>query len=203
MIDFEALINKHAGDDGNIPAANVTKLVTAISSAVGREFIPKDRYNAKLDEITKLEQEKQDAADKLTAAEKTKKKLDDLKAEYDKYKSDTEAKARLNDVKAAYRAVLKDAGIADKYLDTVIAATRFDDMKLNDDGKLDKADEHKTAAEQKWADFKVKSETKGAPVETPPAKGAPAGRTKEEIMAIKDAAERQKAIAENHELFGF
>lgn len=33
--------------------------------------------------------------------------------------------------------------------------------------------------------------------------GAPKKMTKEEIVAIKDPAERRKAIAENHELFGF
>lgn len=33
--------------------------------------------------------------------------------------------------------------------------------------------------------------------------GAPKKMTKEEIVAIKDPAKRRKAIAENHELFGF
>ena len=69
-IDFEALITKHAGEDGNIPAANIAKIVSAISSAVGREFVPKDRYNAKLDEITQLEQDKAAAEDSATKAGK-------------------------------------------------------------------------------------------------------------------------------------
>ena len=44
--------------------------------------------------------------------------------------------------------------------------------------------------------------TNGTPPVNPPAGGS-AKKTKEEIFAIKDTAERQKAIAENHELFGF
>ena len=39
-------------------------------------------------------------------------------------------------------------------------------------------------------------------VEKPLQTGKPS-KTKEEIFAIKDTDERQKAIAENHELFGF
>ena len=62
-IDFEATINKYAGEDGNIPAGNVAKIASAIASAVGREFVAKDRYNAKLDEITQLENDKQAAED--------------------------------------------------------------------------------------------------------------------------------------------
>lgn len=168
-IDFEALITKHAGEDGNIPAANVGKIVSAISSAVGREFVAKERYNAKLDEITQLEQDKAAAEDSATKAGAWEKKYNTLKEQFDTFKTDTEAKAKLNDVKAAYkRDVLKAAGIADKYIDTVMEATNFDGMTLDKDGKLDKADELKTAAETKWADFKASTKTKGAEVENPP-----------------------------------
>ena len=43
---------------------------------------------------------------------------------------------------------------------------------------------------------------KGADVAKPPQTGK-ATKTKDEIMAIEDDNERQAAIAENHELFGF
>ena len=49
--------------------------------------------------------------------------------------------------------------------------------------------------------FEYAKET-GAKVEKPPPTGK-ATMTKEQIDALKDTAERQKAIAENHELFGF
>ena len=40
-IDFEALITKHAGEDGSIPAASIAKAAAGISAAVGREFVAK------------------------------------------------------------------------------------------------------------------------------------------------------------------
>lgn len=203
-IDFEALISKHAGEDGSIPAASFSKVAQAISSAVGKEFIPKERYNAKLEELENLKADKAKVDDDLTTATKWKEKFEKEHKAFEDFKADTDAKARLNDTKSAYRAMLKhDVGISDKYIDTVMEATKFDGMKVGEDGKLEKADELKAAAEQKWAEFKAKAETKGADVANPPSTNAPAKRTREEIMQIKDSGERQKAIAENHELFGF
>lgn len=167
-IDFEALITKHAAEDGTIPAANVAKIVSGISSAVGREFIPRDRYNAKLDEITQLEKDKQDAQDELTKAKKWEDKYTKEHDAFEQYKADTDAKAKLSSVKSAYRALLKDAGIKDDYLDTILLATVYDGMKLTDDGKLENADTLKGDAEKKWAAFKVSTHDKGAPVENPP-----------------------------------
>ena len=167
-IDFEAIITKHAGEDGNIPAGNIGKVVSAISSAVGREFVAKDRYNAKLDEITQLEQDKAAAEDSATKAGTWEKKYNSLKEQFDTFKADTEAKAKLADVKAAYRKLLNDAGIDPKRHDTIIKATVFDGMKLGEDGKLEKADDLKKSIETEWADFKVTTRTKGAEVDNPP-----------------------------------
>jgi len=199
-VNFADILRKYTGEDGVI---DIDKAATAVGSAVGRGFVPRSRYKAKLDEIDTLTTAKNDLEDKLAAAEKWKGKFDDEHKAFEKFKGETDAKAKRDSVVSAYRAVLKEAGIADKYLDTVIRATNFDNMKLGEDGKLEKADELKAAAEKDWADFKAKSQTKGADVETPPAGVTPGKRTKQEILEIKDTAERQKAIAENHELFGF
>lgn len=200
-IDFEALITKHAGEDGNIPAANIAKIVSAISSAVGREFVPKDRYNAKLDEITQLEQDKAAAEDSATKAGKYEERYNKEHEAFEKYKSDVEAKAALDAVKEAYKGLLSEASIDPKRHATIMRATAFDSMKLDKDGKLENVDKLKADIEKDWADFKVTTTTKGAQVENPPASNGKAKRSKDEIMAIKDTSERQRAIAENLDLF--
>ena len=203
-VNFEDILKKHAGEDGNIPADAISKAAQAISSAVGRAFVDKARYNAKLDEITQLEQEKNTAEDNATKAAKWEDKYNKEHEAFEKYKTDTEAKATLNAVKRAYRNdVLKAAGIADKYLDAIERATNFDDKKLDNDGKFANVQDLIAEAEKNWADFKVTTTTKGASVENPPANNVKAKRSKDEIMSIPDKSERQRAIAENHELFGF
>ena len=57
------------------------------------------------------------------------------------------------------------------------------------------------AVKEEWSDHITTEETQGTESHNPPAGGKPT-KTKEEIMNIKDSAERQKAIAENATLFG-
>ena len=123
-------------------------------------------------------------------------KYDAEKAAHDKTKSDYAAKETAAKVKSAYRAMLKEAGVADKYLDTVIKATDMSGMKLDKDGKLEGADDLSKSAKTEWADFIQTTTTKGASVATPP--GNTGGRmTKEDIAKIKDPVERRAAIASN------
>lgn len=118
-------------------------------------------------------------------------------------KSEYAAKETAAKVKSAYRAMLKEAGVADKYLDTVLKATDMTGMKLDKDGKLEDVDGLAKSAKSEWADFIQTTKTKGASVATPP--GNTGGRmTREEIYKKDDkgryvlsAMERQKALAEN------
>ena len=202
-VNFEEILTKHAGEDGSIPADAIAKAANAISSAVGRAFVTKDRYTAKLDEIDKLTNEKNTAEDELTKAKKFEERYNKEHEAFEKYKTENDAKNTLAAVKDAFKGLLTECSIDPKRHDTIIRATNFDDKKLTADGKLENADAIKQGIEKEWADFKVSTTTKGATVETPPANNGKAKRSVDEIMAIKDDAERQRAIAENHELFGF
>ena len=198
-IDFEGLITKQIGEDGSIPAANITKLVSAISSAVGREFVAKERYNAKLDEIETLKGEKQTAEDNATAAGKWEAKYNKAKEDFEAYKADTEAKAKLNDIKGAYRKLLEESGIDVRRLDTIIRTTVFDGMRLGEDGKLENADALRESIEKDWADFKVSTRTQGAKVDTPPKNQDGDGANPRARELAKQFHERRygKAPAEN------
>ena len=205
-IDFEALITKQVGEAGNIPAANIAKLAGSISSAVVREFVAKERYNAKLDEIETLKTDKQTAEDNATSAGKWKDKYNALKSEFESFKSDTEAKEKLADIKAAYKKLLDETGIDPKRHDAILRATAFDAMKLDADGKLEDADKLKKAIETEWADFKVSTRTQGAKVENPPRTDG-STLTQADIYAKDEkgryklsTAERQKALTEHPEV---
>ena len=57
---------------------------------------------------------------------------------------------------------------------------------------------------EEWGDHVETVTVKGTDTPNPPANnGGKPAKTKEEIMQIKDASERQKAIIENREQFGF
>lgn len=128
-----------------------------------------------------------------------------LKKQFEDYKADVEAKAAGAAKETAYRALLTEAGVDPKRIDTVVRAEKagFSDMKMGADGKFEKADELTADIKKNWADFIQTSTTTGVPTATPPVTGTSGKQptTKAEIMKIKDSTERQAAIAANIELF--
>lgn len=126
-------------------------------------------------------------------------------SDFEAYKRDVAAKDARRAKEAAYRGILADAGIADKRIESVmrISGATIDGLELDKDGNAAKRDDLVSAAKTEWADFIPTTVTVGASIPHPPATGGKAPTmTKEEIMAIKDTAERRQAIKENHELFG-
>lgn len=134
---------------------------------------------------------------------------DDYKAKYEAerdafeaYKADVEATRKNDQVKNLYRELLKESGIDEKRIETVLKVTDLAKLEINKDGSLRDAEKLKEGIKEDWSDFIATTENRGANVETPPA--STGGKmTKDEILAIKDAGERQAAMADNHELFGF
>ncbi len=128
-----------------------------------------------------------------------------LEKQFEDYKADVEAKAAGAAKETAYRALLTEAGVDPKRIDTVIRAEKagFADMKMGADGKFEKADELTAAIKTNWADFIQTSTTTGVPTATPPTNtGGTTIKTKEEILAIKDTATRQAEMLKNPALFG-
>ncbi len=129
-------------------------------------------------------------------------KYEALKEEFDKYKSDTETKATKAKKESAYRKLLKDAGVTEKRIDAVLRVSDFDGIEFDGDGKIKDADKLTESIKKEWADFIPQQSQQGAPSQNPPSTTTGKTMTKDEIMKITDTAARQKAIAENHELFG-
>lgn len=162
------------------------------------EAVKKELEAAKADAL-KLESVQKEL-DELKNGEDYKAKYEAEKAAHDKTKSDYEAKENAAKVKEAYRAMLKEAGVAEKYLGTVLKATDLSAVKLDKDGKIEGADKLTESAKTEWADFISVTKTEGAKVDTPP-KNNGGKMTKAQISEIKDPGERRAAIAANPELF--
>lgn len=127
---------------------------------------------------------------------------DSVKAEFDKFKSETSEKETKAAKEKAYRALLKEAGVSEKRIDSVVKVTDLEKVELDKDGNIKGKDDHINTIKEDWADFIATTTQTGASTATPPANTGGSTKTKEEIMAIKDRAERQKAIADNPKLFG-
>lgn len=146
---------------------------------------------------TQLSESKQAAAD----AEKYKKDYESVKNEYDTFKSDVETKAAKAESDKAFAKWLTDNGYSEKGAAKIIKYGGFN-PEFNKDGTIKAADKLNESIAAEWQEYKITAKTEGAKTETPPSNTGGSKRTKAEIMAIKDAADRQQAIKENPEVFG-
>lgn len=202
MADFEGIVRKYANADGNIPADAISKVVGDIKTTVGKEFVDKERYKAKLGEIDALTAEKQNAEDAATKGDRLKVKYDALKSEFEEYKSTVSAEKEKAGKQAALKKLLQKIGISDKPIGSIIKVSDLSAFSLDENGEIVDSEKLEKAYTEEWADFITTTRTQKPAPETPPSNTG--GKlTKEQIMSIKDAGERQRAIAANHELFGF
>jgi hypothetical protein len=102
-----------------------------------------------------------------------------------------------------FREQLKAAGVLEKYFDRIVrlSGEDIDKMELDSKGNVKNADKLAESLKNDWSDYVGSTTTKGAQVDNPPANTG-SKMTKEQIINIKDATERQAAIAANPEAFG-
>jgi hypothetical protein len=184
--------------DLNLTEAQIDAVMeehVAVTDALKKQ---RDEYKAEADKLPDIQKQ----LDEIKGGEDYKARYESEHKAYEEYKAQVKAEADLVKVKAAYRKLLQEEHVSEKRLDAVIRLTDFSKMKLDGDGNLQGADDLRKAIKEEWGDYIPTQRTQRENVATPPAAGK-SYRDKAEIMAIKDTAERQKAIAENHELFGF
>lgn len=156
-------------------------------------------------ELEKLKEQVKGLKADLAEADKSdwEKKYNDLKTEYDTYKTEVENKATHSAKEAAYKQLLIDAGISEKRIATILKVSDIDGVELDKDGNIKSADKLTDSIKEEWADFIVTEHKEGAETSKPPASEGKGGTmTKEDIMNIKDTADRQAAMREHPELFG-
>lgn len=167
-MNIDEILKSYVNADGNIESSKLSEAAKAINAAVGSEFVDKKRYDAKLTEIDTLKGEKQAAEDKATTSEKWQVKYDALKTEFDTYKTEVAAKETKSAKSNKYKALLKECGISEKRLDTVIKCSDIDSLELDDKGELKDAEKLTASIKSEWEDFIVSSGTQGAETSTPP-----------------------------------
>ena len=139
-----------------------------------------------LDEANKALEEAKKNSD---SSAELKQKYTALDEEYKKFKKETEEKATKAKKTDAFRKILKDAGISEKRMDSVlkVSADEIESIKFDADGKVTNLEELTKSVNENWADFKVTEQQRGADVNNPPKGNGSNGD------AGKEASERARA----------
>ena len=156
----------------------------------------RDGYKEQAEKVPELQKQ----IDGLKGGEDWKKKYEEAQKAFEDFKKDQTAKETATKIRAEYRKLLIDEKISEEWADKIVKLEDFSGMKLDAEGKLSGIDDLKAKIQKEYGDYMTTTTVKGAKVETPPS--GKNTMTREEIMAIKDTSARQKAIAENLNLFG-
>ena len=90
-----------------------------------------------------------------------------LQQEYDSYKAGVEEEKAIAKKSDAYRKLLKDAGINDKRIDSVLKVSPFKDVEFEEDGTVKDKDKLIESIKNDWSDFIMTKEVQGATVAHP------------------------------------
>lgn len=187
----------------SIEDEKIDQIIEAHAETVNSLKEDLDKYKEDAEKLPGVQKQLDDALEeaKNSNSDVWEAKYNALKEDFDTYKNDITAKETKAEKDSAYRALLKEIGISDKRIDSVLRVSKVDDVELDKDGKIKDADTLKESLKNEWADFIQTTSTQGASTATPPASNGGTILTKEEIYATDEhgryklsASERQEAL---------
>jgi hypothetical protein len=127
----------------------------------------RDKYKEDAEKLPEVQKE----LDKLKAnpseADDWKGKYETEHKAFEDYKKDLAAADAKKSKQDAYRALLKEIGVSENRIDSILKITNVDEFKIKD-GKFEDSDKMKEAAKNEWKDFITSQQTQGADTKTPP-----------------------------------
>jgi len=166
-----------------------------------------DNYKSAEEDHKKIVKELDDLKSKQSKGDSYKEKYEKLQAEFNEYKNGVDGEKLSAKKSEAYKKALKDAGISDKRIDSVLRLAKADGEvdKIEFDGDevkgLDKITEK---IKSDYSEYIVKETESGINTPNPPTNKGGSKMTRDQIYAKDDKGryvlsteERHKAIAEN------
>lgn len=188
-----------------IEADKVDEIITAHTEVTDSLKAERDKYKADAELLPSVQKELNELkeATEKNGRDPYKVKYDALKEEFDSYKADIAAKETTAKKESALRAILKEIGVADKRIDSVVKVSDIEGIELDGEGNVKDGDKLKESLKTEWSDFIATKKVEGANSANPPTNnGGKTTMTKEQIRAISDPVARQKAMLDNPSLFG-
>lgn len=162
----------------DIPAEKIDEIISAHTETVNAIKEERDQLKTEIDSLKDSEAELKKANEELESlkseksnSENWQKKYDDLKTEYDSFKSETKAKETKATKTNAYRKLLKDAGVSENRIDTILKVSEqvIGELELDENGDVKDAETLIESVKTEWSDFIPTKSAKGADVAKPPA----------------------------------
>lgn len=161
----------------------------------------RDKLKEDAAKLPEIEKELNTLKSQVSGTDSYKDKFEALQKEYDDFKADVESKQTTAKKESAFRNILKDIGIPEKRIDSVVKVSDINGIELDGEGIKD-VETLKESLKKEWSDFITTTKVEGVASANPPSNAGKTTMTKEQIRAIPDASARQKAMLDNPSLFG-
>lgn len=184
-----------------IEADKVDEIIEAHTDTVNGLKAERDKYKEEAEKLPSIQKELDELKASNDGKDPYQEKFEALEKEYSDFKAEIEAKNAEAKKENALRQILKDLGISEKRIDTVIKVSDINSIEFDDNGNVKDGEKLKEDLKSEWSDFITTTKTEGANSANPPANSGK-GMTKEQIRAISDPVARQKAMMDNPSLFG-
>jgi len=153
-----------------IEAEKIEEIITAHTETVNGLKETLDQYkadSAKLTEVTK-ERDRYKQIAENTDGNGFEDKYNSLKTEFDNFKADVQARETKAKQESAYMAILKEIGIAEKRIPSILKISDVGGLEFEKDGSVKNRQQIVDNVKSEWADFIVTEIKSGADVPAPP-----------------------------------
>lgn len=185
-------------------------IIEAHTSTISEIRDERDRYKADADKLPEIQKQLDDTKAALEAVQNGKSDYETLKADYTTLQAEYQAfrdsveKERLEaTAREKFTELLKDMKISDAGISKILKWQGVRDVELDETGKIKEPAKLRKSIKEDWPEYIPVYSEEGTLTPTPPTSIGGTRMTLEQIDAIEDTAARQKAMLENHELFGF
>ena len=148
----------------SIDEEKIDQIVDAHSESVDAIKAERDTYKADAEKLAAVQKDldelKKNGGD-------WQKKYEEEHSAFEAYKATADAKETKATKESAFRALLKDCGVSEKRIDSIVKITDIDAIEL-EDGKIKDATQKSDFIKTEYADFIVSTTTTGANTATPP-----------------------------------
>lgn len=175
----------------------VESIIEAHSETVNGLKADRDKYKEQAAKVPDLQKQLEEAQ-AASNGEEWEQKFNEEHQAFEDFKAQVATEKADAEKAQAYRGMLMAAGIDPKRIDAIMRVTDLSEVEM-EDGKLKESGKLEEAAKNEWADFVIKTVTKGSNPATPPeSKGnVPEGADPEVVKRIKERHERLYGKAED------
>lgn len=156
-----------------IEADKIEQIIEAHTETVNALKNERDTFRENAEKYDAVQKELDAANKKIESFEsdggkdKYKVKYEALKEEYEDYKKGIEAEKTKAEKESLFTELLKEIGISEKRIKSVVKVSDLDTLNI-EDGKLKDLDTLRKSLKEEWADFITTESKQGAETKTPP-----------------------------------